>query len=164
MDRFVHQIGASPYAVVAGLLLSAIPLYVLIFKIIWKSIKFSYGVAKIGYKKQLVRSRRKNARIAYRIINKDRHAEYLFRETFIHLSNIMFNLLYAMAAIGFVVTDTPDYSTLVLSKAAAILFIAVTCLINYMATILLNMVKVTAIFSVRRRFIRRSTKRAFKRL
>ena len=128
MDKFVQQIGTSPYAVVLGLLLSAIPIYIIAIKAIWNLFLFSKGVYRAGLHRQLSIIKFKNAKTAYTITNMDEYIEYIFTISYKRVTVLAVYILYSLfvnfTIISSVYMASPEYPV-----NKAVLIVIFNCII-----------------------------------
>ncbi len=72
MEEIVIWLAANPYAVVLGLLVSALPVFVSVLKTLYRSATFVVGAARTGLSAQIKRTGRMHARRAYKVKKLDR--------------------------------------------------------------------------------------------
>jgi hypothetical protein len=154
VQQVIEEIGRSPYAVVVGLLLSGIPLYVPLARGAIRLVRFTLGSIQLGFKRQLWRTRRRNIRSARRLLDTDALIVYLAKELMLFLIQCFTFVVYLLSCL-FLVTlrslERKSSDEVVLTGSSLLLFTTLIGLVFFQAFSALYGSRVIIVTSLRRR-------------
>ncbi len=162
MDAIVKTLAENPYAVAIGLLLSALPVLISTVKMLYRGLTFIWGVAHLGYQKQMRRLRWQQARRAHAVRSTDRLIELC---TIRIMRMIALATSFLVSTLVFVVFMSEKYDGIIpdpiypMQSHNGILIVGIIAALFVNIGLTLEGVQIGEIFRTRRRLLAKANAR-----
>jgi hypothetical protein len=162
MKSVVETIGGSPWAVVIGLILSALPILIPITRASWKTLKTLYGFSRRGIERQLRVQFFRRVRLARRLIPFERLVVYLFTRTAFFVMFSTMTIIYVITATLYLnvkyeqIVEDPITS---LSKSSVIAGVGIGMLICYNVFVAVESKSIGRLLKLRRKLMCHASRR-----